>query len=295
MRPSVALPVWTPATTEAFATYGTIDKGATAQPVALPGQVVKQFGGIEVTTASTNLPALTDAFLYIVHYPFECSEQRSSRVMSIAALRDVLAAFKVKDMPTPAALEASVKTDVEHLSQMQNWDGGFAFWDRGYPSVPYLSVYVVNALAHAKDKGFTIPQQMLDRAKPYLQNIEQYYPWFYPPEVRWAISAYALQTRKLIGDLDIKKGQKLYKEFNGTKGTATMETYGWLLEMFAGNDTVKTEREEIVRFALNHVSETSGAANFTTGYGDGAYLLLSSDRRVDGVMLEALLKEQPKN
>ncbi|HEY4179017.1 MAG TPA: alpha-2-macroglobulin family protein [Kofleriaceae bacterium] len=291
----VALPVWTPATTEAFATYGTIDKGATAQPVALPGQVVKQFGGIEVTTASTNLQALTDAFLYLVHYPFECSEQRSSRIMSIAALKDVLSAFKVKDMPTPAALEASVKADIEHLSQMQNWDGGFAFWDRGYPSVPYLSVYVVNALAHAKAKGFAVPQAMIDRAKPYLTNIEQYYPWFYPPEVRWAISAYALQTRKLIADLDIKKGQKLYKEFNGTKGTATMETYGWLLEMFAGNETVKTEREEIVRFATNHVSETAGAANFTTGYGDGAYLILSSDRRVDGVMLEALIMEQPKN
>ena len=36
-----ALPVWTPATTEAFATYGELDKGATHQAVAMPGQVVK--------------------------------------------------------------------------------------------------------------------------------------------------------------------------------------------------------------------------------------------------------------
>src|SRR5262249_36461842 len=42
----------------------------------------------------------------------------------------------------------------------------------------------------------------------------------------------------------------------------------------------------------NKVSETAGAANFTTSYGDGAYLLLSSDRRVDGVMLESLIAEQ---
>jgi uncharacterized protein YfaS (alpha-2-macroglobulin family) len=40
------------------------------------------------------------------------------------------------------------------------------------------------------------------------------------------------------------------------------------------------------------VSETAGAANFTTGYGDGNYLLLASDRRVDGVMLESLIQEQ---
>ena len=30
----------------------------------------------------------------------------------------------------------------------------------------------------------------------------------------------------------------------------------------------------------------------TTGYGDGNYLLLASDRRVDGVMLDALIQDQ---
>src|SRR5207247_8489771 len=127
----VAIPVWTPATTEAFATYGVIDtQGAAVQPVALPGKVVTQFGGLEVTTASTNLQALTDALLYLVHYPFECAEQRSSRIMAIAALRDVLEQFKTRDMPTRADMEKSVAVDIEHLSQMQNYDGGFAFWDR---------------------------------------------------------------------------------------------------------------------------------------------------------------------
>src|SRR5258706_6335496 len=61
----LALPVWTPATTEAFATYGTIDDGAIKQSVALPEKVVTQFGGLEVQTASTNLQALTDALLYL--------------------------------------------------------------------------------------------------------------------------------------------------------------------------------------------------------------------------------------
>src|SRR6266481_2412199 len=103
----LALPVWTPATTEAFATYGVIDEGAVKQPVALPGKVVTQFGGLEVTTASTNLQALTDAMLYLVHYPFECAEQRSSRILAIAALRDVLIAFHTKDMPTAAQMEHS--------------------------------------------------------------------------------------------------------------------------------------------------------------------------------------------
>src|SRR5690606_22939896 len=87
----ISLPVWTPATTEAFATYGTTDAdGAVFQPVQTPGDVYSQFGGLEVTTSSTQLQELTDAFIYLATYRFECSEQIASRMISTAALRDVL-------------------------------------------------------------------------------------------------------------------------------------------------------------------------------------------------------------
>jgi hypothetical protein len=62
--------------------------------------------------------------------------------------------------------------------------------------------------------------------------------------------------------------------------------------MMAQQKAAEVERKAIVRHALNKVSETAGAANFTTSYGDGNYLLLSSDRRVDSVMLESLIQEQ---
>ncbi len=293
----LALPVWTPATTEAFATYGVIDdnapKAAINQPIALPGQVVQQFGGLEVSTASTNLQALTDAFLYLVHYPFECAEQRSSRVLSIAALRDVLAAFKAKDMPSAAQMSTSVDKDVERLSQMQNSDGGFAYWERGRPSEPYLSVYVTSALQHAKAKGYTIPQSILDRAKDYLRNIEQHYPHYYPADVRRTISAFALYTRKQMGDLDVAKAKKLFGEVAIDKHN--METLGWLLGTMAQQPAATPERAAIVRHAMNRVSETAGAANFATSYADGGHLLLASDHRVDAIMLESLIQEQKNN
>jgi uncharacterized protein YfaS (alpha-2-macroglobulin family) len=229
--------------------------------------------------------------LYLVRYPYECAEQRSSRVLAIAALKDVLTAFKTKDLPSPAAMEASVRADVERLTQMQNGDGGFAFWERGYSSEPYLSAYVTMALAKAQKKGFPVSPAVLEQAKPYLRNIESHYPHWYSKEVRWAVSAYALYTRKQLGDLDIGKGQKLLAEAGGVE-KVTMETNGWLLGLFAGNKAAEAERKAIVRHALNKVSETAGAANFTTSYGDGAYTLLASDRRVDAVMLESLIQEQ---
>ncbi|HPH69765.1 MAG TPA: alpha-2-macroglobulin family protein, partial [Kofleriaceae bacterium] len=286
----LALPVWTPATTEAFATYGVIDDGAIRQPVALPGKVVTQFGGLEVTTASTNLQALTDAVLYIVSYPFECAEQRASRILAIASLRDVLTAFNVEGMPTPAEMEGRVAADLERLTQMQNGDGGFAFWERGRPSWPFLTTHVANALVRAKLKGYSVPANMLNRAMGYLKNIESHYDVYYSDEVRWSISSYALYVRKLNGDVDVSKAQALLAK--ATLPKLPMEATGWLLGTLAGQKSAEADRKAIVRHVMNKVSETAGAANFTTAYKDGAHLILSSDRRVDGIMLESLIQEQ---
>jgi uncharacterized protein YfaS (alpha-2-macroglobulin family) len=287
---NLELPVWTPATTEAFGTYGVIDDGAIAQQIALPGKVWPQFGGLEVTTASTNMQALTDAVIYLVRYPFECAEQRSSRVLAIAALRDVLTAFKSKELPSAAAMESSIEKDVVRLTQMQNYDGGFTWWERGYPSDPYLTVFVTQALLKAREKKFAIQDYMIQRAQSYLRNIESYIPHYYPEDVKTSISAYALYVRKQMNDLDIKKGQALLAR-RGGPDKIPMEANGWLLGLFAGNAGAATERAAIMRHALNKVSETAGAANFTTAYSDGAHLLLSSDRRVDGIMLESLIQE----
>jgi uncharacterized protein YfaS (alpha-2-macroglobulin family) len=287
----VALPVWTPATTEAFATYGVIDDGATKQPIALPGKVVTQFGGLEITTASTNLQALTDAVLYLVRYPYECAEQRSSRIIAIAALKDVLTAFKTKEMPSVASMNNSVADDLERLTQMQNPDGGFVYWERGYPSEPYLSVHVANALVRAQAKGYAVPAAMLSRGLAFLKQIENFYPHYYGPEIRRTISSYALYVRKLAGDVDVAKGRQIISEAGGVE-KLSMEANGWLLGTFAGNAAAAAERKAILRHVLNKVSETAGAANFTTSYADGGHLILASDRRVDAVMLESLIQEQ---
>ncbi len=179
-----------------------------------------------------------------------------------------------------------------YLANMQNSNGGFSYWDRDERSDPYLSVYVVDALAHARAKGLQVPAALFDRAKPYLVNIEAYLPSdYYDPQTRAAIEAYALATRKLLGDVDVAKGQHIVREIGGAD-KLQIDTAGWLLQVFAGNAKAKAERAAIVRFALNRVSETAGAANFTTSYGDAGRVMLASDRKADAVMLEALIEDQ---
>jgi alpha-2-macroglobulin len=290
----VFLPVYTPATTEAFATYGVIDNGAIAQPVKAPADAVKTFGGLEVTTASTQLQEMTDAVIYLYNYPFGCSEQIASRVMAIAALKDVLAAFKSNDLPSPEALRESVAADLKHLQGLQNYDGGFGFWRQGEESSPYVSVHVAHALVRARSKGFSVPEQMLQNSQSYLGNIEERIPKTYSQESRRAIQSYALYVRFLMKNRDTLKARSLIKTAGGVE-KFSMESLGWLLPVVSGDPASASETEAIRRQINNRVTETAGAAHFADSYSDGAFTILHSNRRADGVLLEALIGDQPQS
>jgi hypothetical protein len=288
----VELPVYTPATTEAFATYGSLDDvGVIAQPVAAPSSVVPQFGGLELTTSSTALQALTDAVLYLVSYPFECAEQLSSRVLAVAALKDVLAAFAADGLPPAAELEVGVKRDLERLRALQNDDGGFGFWRRGDRSWPYVSLHVAHALERAKAKGFPVPGDMLDRARGYLARLESHLPDDYPEEVRPTLLAYALYVRHRLGDSDPGRARRLVQEVGLSR--LSFEAIGWTLSVLGRDPASATEVAAIRRHLANRVTETAGAAHFVVSYGEADHLLLHSDRRADAVLLEALVEDQP--
>jgi uncharacterized protein YfaS (alpha-2-macroglobulin family) len=290
----VSLPVYTPATTEAFATYGVVDEGAIAQPVKAPADAVKEFGGLEVQTASTQLQELTDALIYIYDYPFECSEQLASRVISVAALKDVLAAFRVKDLPSPDAIRAAVASDIKRLQSLQNEDGGFDFWRQGRPSVPFVSVHVAHALVRAKQKGFDVPEETLKKALDYLSNINSKIPNEYSPGARRAIQSYALYVRALAGNRDAAAARKVIAEAGGVE-KLSLESLGWLLPVVSGDAASTKETEAIRRHLNNRVTETADAAHFADGYDDGAFTVLQSDRRADGVILDALIGDQPQS
>ncbi|MCK5797594.1 MAG: hypothetical protein KAI47_10445, partial [Deltaproteobacteria bacterium] len=291
---SFSLPVWTPATTEAFATYGTVDKGAIVQPVAMPTGVIPQFGGLQITTSSTALQALSDAVLYLVSYPYECSEQLSSRVLAVAALKDVIRAFSAPGLPKPAAIVATVGRDLKRLSGMQNNDGGFPLWVRGKRSWPFLSVHVTHALLRAKAKGFPVPERMLKRALAYLHPIKGHFPSSYGIWTRRIISAYALYVRALAGDRDVVAAKVLLPHFMAGP-SPYFEGIGWLYPVLSGAPSAKGEIAKIRKLLSNRVTETASTAHFVTSYSDEAYLILHSDRRVDGILLEGLITDQPRS
>jgi len=285
---TVTLPVWSPATTEAYALHGMLDDGVVDQPVRAPAGAASSFGGLEVTTSSTGVAALADAVVYLVAYPFGCAEQLASRVLAIAALRDVLAAFGTEGQASPAELEAAVRRDIEVLATRQCSDGGFGWWRRNEDSWPYISVHVGNALARAQAKGFEVPERVTKPLVRYLRSIGERFPRDYPADARAVIEAYAISVRAALGDPDPVSARQL---MDG--GALSVEGLAWIFPVLAPDPESRDETTEVRRQLANRVVETPGAASVAVRYEDGAHLLLASDRRADAIVLEALIADQP--
>lgn len=88
-------------------------------------------------------------------------------MISIAALRDVLTAFKAKEMPSDAEIKASFVRDMTILQSRQRDDGSFGLWqrDRERYEYPFLTVHVAHALALAKAKGYGVPTEVIPTDK----------------------------------------------------------------------------------------------------------------------------------
>ena len=290
---TVELPVYTPATTEAFATYGVVDEGAIVQPVAAPGDIFSQFGGLEINTSSTALQALTDAVLYLTSYPFDSTEQLASRILAVAALRDVLTAFSAAGLPSPEELESAVQRDIEELKGLQNYDGGFPYWAKGKDSIPFNTIHVAHALQMAEKKGYEVPEDMQHQVLEYLRIIEDHYPSWYNKRIRQTLSAYALYVRHIMGDSDPLKTRQLYDEAGVEE--LSLDAVAWIWLVLNDDPGSAAQLDEIRRHINNRAVETPSAANFTVDYGDQAYLLLHSNRRTDAIILDALMADDPDN
>lgn len=289
---SGAMPVYTPATTEAFATYGVVDgdggQTAVGQPIVTPTGVFTEFGGLEIGTSSTAVQTLTDAVLYVVDFPYTSTDGYASRIMSIAALRDILEAFDAEGLPDPEQLDVRVRTDIERLAALQNDNGGWPWFQKGRESIPFQSIQATHALVLAQAADYPVPQDTIDRALEHLASIEEYYPTEYSDALRNTLSSYALYVRNEAGRGDTAKATALYERVGDE---LDLDSLAWLWPSISDADA----RAEIERRFENSAVETAGAAVFATDYAEDAFVIAQSERRTDGIALDALITETPES
>jgi uncharacterized protein YfaS (alpha-2-macroglobulin family) len=287
----VSLPVWTPATDEAFATYGSLtDDAPVAQPVRMPKDVWTQFGGLELSSSSTQLGALTDSLLYVYDYPFECSEQLASRVISVLVLRDVLAAMKAKGVPTPEEAQRAVEKAVKGLIELQNNDGQFPYWKRGERGIAYNTIHALHALISASVAGVANLDQAIAQAKRGAHAAVEQISADDKSELSIPLRAYLVYVESMLAP----QHEAVAALFKLRKPEQfPVESLGFLLSALARHDRKHAQIQTIVDVLQNRAVETASTAQFTDSVVDTNHVLLHSDQRSDAVALAGMLSIAP--
>ena len=206
------LPVYRPAARQGFATYGVVEDVPALHTLQVPPDVLPGFGAFSVTTSSTQLQMLVDSCLSLREVRWEDSSSLSSVILANTAMRDVLYAFGVPGLPTPQEADQEIQNDIDALLEYQNQDGGFPWWRKGRPSRVYVSVQAIHALVRARNEGYRVDSEAVDRGLDYLRNIRHAFEPSVGPETRRLITAYALWIRSLADDVDSVRASRLLAE-----------------------------------------------------------------------------------
>jgi len=314
----IEVPVYEPATTEAFAAYGQIDEDgqSVVQPVTAPEEALEAFGGLSVTTSSTILQTLTDAFLYLSEYPYAGTEQLSSRVLSIAALGDVLRAFEVDDLPSDEEINERLSEDVEAILTRQKKGGGFSYWgdERDEKAWPFVSLHAIHALGRLYANGEAVSGKddaivrALQRGTVYIDSLESHIPDGYSRRARLVLRAYgqyvAAKTYseaipRATGADGLVELVETLEEMETPPMEAvalTLSTVRMVEERRGGESDGRLAKFDQLAGSLekiidNRVTEEAGTAQITTDYErEERHWVMASDRRVDAMAVDALLR-----
>jgi len=301
----VELPIYEPATTESFATYGTVDGDPVREQLVVPANVFADVGGVEVEVASTQLQSLTDAYWYLYAYPYECAEQRSSRMLATSAMYDILDSFAVPGRPTKQQLESQRQLDSAILTKTQKDDGGWGYF-RDMPSDPRVTMQVLQALGAQRISTPTTRKaesfvgkrmaELFDRlakaaALPVAQRKEgdkRMYPYWI------SLAAQSLSTLALASPaVDYKPRAETLHKYATELGVYPVDAKARVLALVAKTPRYSTLRGKLLADLLSANHETASSATVAADYVEAERLLLPSSTKTNALVLDALIREAP--
>ncbi len=135
---------------------------------ALVGDIVPSTltAAINVTAAHgySDVPGL---LRWLDKYPYGCIEQTTSRAMPLLYFNDLAG---IAGITRDQALPQRLQDAVDNVLDMQNYAGNFGMWGPGSDADPWLSIFALDFLAQAKDKGYVVPNDALKRGANWLRQ-----------------------------------------------------------------------------------------------------------------------------
>lgn len=283
----LTIPVISPRLTEAVALYSqTTDKAS--EGVKVPSDIYPEVGYLEFTTSSSAFVGLEGSIEYLMKYPYECLEQKTSRILPFIVAEDVINSFNLSELQGKD-LKKFVQNTLEEYKDFQHYNGGFKFWQDSYRPSPWLTAYVMYALAMARRKGYYLDGDMVSRAQGYLQevlrrdNVDWEYP--YTLNVQLTTKSFILYTLALWDKYDHGYLSKLFEKRD------QVSLFGKTLLLKAAHIYGNSHyRSELRRILMNKIKMSPTTAHFEEPDESGMSWIWHSNVRTTALILQAFLE-----
>ena len=240
------------------------DKTETTETITLPSDINTDASSLRIDLAPSVAGTLMSALDFLTNYPYGCVEQTMS-----SFLPNILVARAVKDLglsapPPSVELESKIAAGLERLYQFQHEDGGWGWWETDQTH-PFMTAYVVAGLALARDAGYTIDEDRLERGRESLVRQINENPRALA-DIR-AFLIYALET-------SLKPGMPLPQALQATQNElAPPDSYRMRQRQREGSEKMPTVDSRVI-------DDTANAGTRLSPYGD-ALLALTFARMND--------------
>ncbi|KKU48120.1 MAG: Alpha-2-macroglobulin domain protein [Candidatus Woesebacteria bacterium GW2011_GWF2_46_8] len=150
-----------------FETKGQAGYGPTSFDINLPEKIDPGKSQITLSLSPTIIGSLPSAMKYLIEYPWGCVEQITSRFVPAVVAKNNPGLFS--SFLEDKKIDETIRGGITKLYNLQKNEGGWSWWQHGQ-ATPFITSYVVEYLLKAREVGFSIDNQVLERAKNYLEN-----------------------------------------------------------------------------------------------------------------------------
>ncbi|UCE40294.1 MAG: hypothetical protein JSV17_12625 [Candidatus Aminicenantes bacterium] len=289
----ISFPLKLPRPTETVALYGETTESA-EEKIRIPDEVYLDESRIAFLSSASALSGLGGSVDFLTDYPYLCLEQRLSSILPYIVAKDILSDFKLSRL-SRAEMKDHVQKNLEEITEYQRGNGGFGLWQDSSHDSPFNSCYAAFALAKAKEAGFAVDEQSVNRLIPYLKNImrgrlnKQNYP--YGKKAWKTIQAFALYTLALFNQPESSYAEKLFVE------RETLSLFGKTLLLKAlnkGKGSINAQNT-LIQELMNKAKVSPTAAHFEDDEGREGRWIYSSNNRTSALILQSLLDVGAEN
>ncbi|MDD5301573.1 MAG: alpha-2-macroglobulin [Elusimicrobia bacterium] len=192
-----------------------------------PRKLYPSFRALETSVSPLPLILAKGLLQYLQKYPYGCTEQVLSQTFPALILRR-----RPEFGYAPETVEANLARAVDILRSRQNEDGAFGMWAANSHASPFQAVYAAHFLTEAKDKGYTVPHELLERTLGYLNALASDAPGLDAPARVQAYAIYVL-TRNGRVTTPLINGLRARLEKSGDKNWRKDLTAAYLASSYS--------------------------------------------------------------